>query len=158
MLGDVVSAGGDGNDWFNSAGKMVWGKTTGPAVTTRPSYVMAMEYRQSTSYEAGVISRSITPDSSIQPCRNIFRQDLHGKHYSKPLKPPHELGRFSFVVSQQSVESITRPSPSRGSFLPNMGERQKTPNLGFLPFPWEFGEGPGVGKLFPEKMTHTSWL
>lgn len=44
-LGDVVYAGGDGNDWFDSSQRLVWGKTTGPAVTSRPSAVMTMEYR-----------------------------------------------------------------------------------------------------------------
>jgi hypothetical protein len=29
--GDLVIAGGDGNDWFDAAGRLVWGKTTGPA-------------------------------------------------------------------------------------------------------------------------------
>jgi hypothetical protein len=28
--GDLVIAGGDGNDWFDAAGRLVWGKTTGP--------------------------------------------------------------------------------------------------------------------------------
>jgi hypothetical protein len=31
--GDLVVAGGDGNDWFDAAGRLVWGKTTGPAPT-----------------------------------------------------------------------------------------------------------------------------
>jgi hypothetical protein len=44
-MGDVVYAGGDGNDWFDSSQRLVWGKTTGPAITSRPSAVMTMEYR-----------------------------------------------------------------------------------------------------------------
>ena len=28
--GDLVIAGGDGNDWFDAAGRLVWGKTTDP--------------------------------------------------------------------------------------------------------------------------------
>ena len=45
-MGDVVYAGGDGNDWFTSAGQLLWGKTTGPAVTSRPYAVMQFEYHE----------------------------------------------------------------------------------------------------------------
>ena len=38
--GDVVRAGGDGNDWFTEGGARVWGQTTGPIITSRPAYVM----------------------------------------------------------------------------------------------------------------------
>ncbi|MCI0521687.1 MAG: hypothetical protein L0Z70_15690 [Chloroflexi bacterium] len=34
--GDVVYAGGDGNDWFDATGAMIWGKTTSAPVTSRP--------------------------------------------------------------------------------------------------------------------------
>lgn len=50
-LGDVVYAGGDGADWFNSAGQLVWGKTTGPHVTQRPTQVMDVQVRQTYSTE-----------------------------------------------------------------------------------------------------------
>jgi hypothetical protein len=46
-LGDVVIAGGDGNDWFNTAGQMIWGQTTGPRVTSRPYSMMEINIRQS---------------------------------------------------------------------------------------------------------------
>ncbi len=45
-LGDVVHAGGDGNDWFDQTGQMVWGKTTGPAVTARPAYTLQLTLSQ----------------------------------------------------------------------------------------------------------------
>lgn len=44
--GDVVYAGGDGNDWYDSLGRLVWGKTTGPSVTSRPYASMQMTVRQ----------------------------------------------------------------------------------------------------------------
>ncbi len=47
--GDVVRAGGDGNDWFDSSNKLVWGKTTAPAVTHRPSATLEFYYRQTVS-------------------------------------------------------------------------------------------------------------
>ena len=47
--GDVVRAGGDGNDWFDSGNKLVWGKTTAPAVTHRPSATLEFFYRQTVS-------------------------------------------------------------------------------------------------------------
>ncbi len=46
-LGDVVYAGGDGNDWFNTAGQMVWGQTTGVHITSRPYAAMEVNIRQS---------------------------------------------------------------------------------------------------------------
>ena len=50
-LGDVVYAGGDGADWFNSSGQLVWGKTTGPHITQRPTQVMDIQVRQTYSTE-----------------------------------------------------------------------------------------------------------
>jgi hypothetical protein len=50
-LGDVVYAGGDGADWFNSAGQLVWGRTTGPHITQRPTQVMDIQVRQTYSTE-----------------------------------------------------------------------------------------------------------
>jgi hypothetical protein len=44
--GDVVRAGGDGNDWFDTSGRLVWGKTTGAAVTARPAYVLQLSVKQ----------------------------------------------------------------------------------------------------------------
>ncbi len=43
--GDKIYAGGDGNDWYNAANHLVWGKTTGPVITSRPSSVLLMEYK-----------------------------------------------------------------------------------------------------------------
>jgi hypothetical protein len=45
-LGDVVRAGGDGNDWFDTSGRLVWGKTTSPAVTARPAYMLQLSVQQ----------------------------------------------------------------------------------------------------------------
>lgn len=57
--GDVVYAGGDGNDWFDAARRLVWGQTTGPAVMVRPSAVVSMEYayRYQRSVNAQVVNR-----------------------------------------------------------------------------------------------------
>ena len=49
-LGDVVRAGGDGNDWFDSSNKLVWGKTTGPIVTQRPPATLEFYYKQTVSH------------------------------------------------------------------------------------------------------------
>lgn len=46
-LGDIVHAGGDGNDWFDANNKLVWGKTTGPVVTHRPPATLEFYYKQS---------------------------------------------------------------------------------------------------------------
>ncbi len=51
--GDVIRAGGDGNDWFDVNNKLVWGKTTGPIVASRPSASLEFLYQQT-------VSRSIT--------------------------------------------------------------------------------------------------
>lgn len=45
-MGDVVYAGGDGNDWFDAAKNLIWGTTTGPVVTTRPSSFVEFQYNQ----------------------------------------------------------------------------------------------------------------
>ena len=44
--GDTVYAGGDGNDWYTDDGQLLWGKTTGPVVTSRPSAVWQMTYKE----------------------------------------------------------------------------------------------------------------
>jgi hypothetical protein len=44
--GDMIKAGGDGNDWYNEAGALVWGKTTGPIVYTRPSLALEVKVKQ----------------------------------------------------------------------------------------------------------------
>jgi hypothetical protein len=49
--GDIVYAGGDGNDWFASSGKLLWGKTTGPAVNSRPLATLQLEYRENISQQ-----------------------------------------------------------------------------------------------------------
>jgi len=43
-MGDVIYAGGDGNDWFDASQKLIWGKTTGPVVTARPTSYLEFEY------------------------------------------------------------------------------------------------------------------
>lgn len=53
-LGDTVYAGGDGNDWFTSNGKLLWGKTTGPTVTSRPYAVMQLQYQEKISQQISV--------------------------------------------------------------------------------------------------------
>jgi hypothetical protein len=45
-LGDMVRAGGDGNDWFDTSGRLIWGKTTGPVVTARPAYELQVSVKQ----------------------------------------------------------------------------------------------------------------
>jgi hypothetical protein len=48
-MGDVVHAGGDGADWFDAAGNLIWGATTGPTVTERPAVVAEMNFQSETS-------------------------------------------------------------------------------------------------------------
>jgi len=48
-VGDVIYAGGDGNDWFDANNKLIWGKTTGPVVTQRPPVVLELYYKQTVS-------------------------------------------------------------------------------------------------------------
>ena len=55
-VGDVVYSGGDGNDWFDANKKLVWGKTTGPIVTTRPSSVLQLEYYQRITQQVTISS------------------------------------------------------------------------------------------------------
>lgn len=55
--GDVVRAGGDGNDWYSPSGVMIWGKTTGPVVTTRPASRLELEYRQEIIQKSAVSVR-----------------------------------------------------------------------------------------------------
>jgi len=45
-LGDVVYAGGDGNDWYDALGRLVWGETTGHKITERPNSVMEVKIFQ----------------------------------------------------------------------------------------------------------------
>lgn len=52
--GDTVYAGGDGNDWFTSDGKLLWGKTTGPVVNTRPAATLQLEYQETTRQQVSV--------------------------------------------------------------------------------------------------------
>jgi hypothetical protein len=53
-MGDTVYAGGDGNDWFTADGKLLWGKTTGPMVSSRPYAVMQLEYHEKITQEINV--------------------------------------------------------------------------------------------------------
>ncbi len=45
-LGDTVLAGGDGNDWFDASGRLVWGKTTAPQPSMHPTGSLEMTIRQ----------------------------------------------------------------------------------------------------------------
>jgi hypothetical protein len=44
--GDVVHVGGDGNDWFNETGVLVWGKNIGPVMQSRPAGSLEITVRQ----------------------------------------------------------------------------------------------------------------
>jgi hypothetical protein len=54
-VGDVVYAGGDGNDWFDAAKNLVWGKTIGPVVTSRPSSFVEFQYQQRITQQISVL-------------------------------------------------------------------------------------------------------
>lgn len=53
-MGDVVYAGGDGNDWFDAASRLIWGKTTGPIITSRPVSSLSIEYQYSLYHEVNI--------------------------------------------------------------------------------------------------------
>jgi len=53
-LGDVVYAGGDGNDWFDANQKLIWGKTTGPLITQRPSATLTFSYKQTVTQSISI--------------------------------------------------------------------------------------------------------
>ncbi len=53
-LGDVVYAGGDGNDWFDASHRLIWGKTTGPVITSRPIASLSIEYQYSLYHEVNI--------------------------------------------------------------------------------------------------------
>ena len=55
-LGDVVYAGGDGNDWFDASSKLVWGKTTGPVIIQRPSATLEFSYKQTVTQSISIQS------------------------------------------------------------------------------------------------------
>lgn len=59
--GDTVLSGGDGNDWYDSRGNLVWGKTTGPVVTQRPNAKLEFMYRQTVSQSVSV--KTISKDA-----------------------------------------------------------------------------------------------
>jgi len=54
-VGDVVYAGGDGNDWFDAAKNLVWGETSGPVVTSRPSNYMEFTYNQRITQQISIL-------------------------------------------------------------------------------------------------------
>ncbi len=58
-LGDVVLAGGDGNDWFDTAGQLIWGQTTGPRIASRPYSTLEINIRQSveSAFFSGTINQ-----------------------------------------------------------------------------------------------------
>ena len=53
-LGDVVFAGGDGNDWFDAGSKLIWGKTTGPVILQRPSAILEFSYKQTVTQSISI--------------------------------------------------------------------------------------------------------
>lgn len=62
-MGDVVRAGGDGNDWFDTSNKLVWGKTTGPVVTQRPPATMEFFYKQTISQSVSILAQKLARDA-----------------------------------------------------------------------------------------------
>jgi len=54
-VGDTVYAGGDGNDWYDAARSLVWGKTTGPIVTGRPSSTIEFTYNQRITQQVSIL-------------------------------------------------------------------------------------------------------
>lgn len=54
-VGDTVYAGGDGNDWFDAARNLIWGKTTGPIVTSRPSSFIEITYNQRITQQVSIL-------------------------------------------------------------------------------------------------------
>ncbi len=57
--GDVLYAGGDGNDWFSSSGALVWGKTTGSVVTSRPASILEISYRRSVTQSVSMATVAV---------------------------------------------------------------------------------------------------
>jgi hypothetical protein len=53
-LGDVVYAGGDGNDWFDANQRLIWGKTTAPLVTQRPPATLTFSYKQTVTQSISI--------------------------------------------------------------------------------------------------------
>ncbi len=58
--GDVVYAGGDGNDWYDSAHRLIWGKTTGPVINSRPASSLSIEYQYSLYHEVNISQTQVT--------------------------------------------------------------------------------------------------
>lgn len=54
-VGDTVYAGGDGNDWYDAAQSLVWGKTTGSVVTSRPSNYVEFTYNQRITQQVSIL-------------------------------------------------------------------------------------------------------
>ncbi|MBA4386050.1 MAG: hypothetical protein C0410_15030 [Anaerolinea sp.] len=54
-VGDVVYAGGDGNDWFDAERNLIWGKTTDPSVISRPSGYIEFTYNQRISQQISIL-------------------------------------------------------------------------------------------------------
>ncbi len=53
-VGDVVYAGGDGNDWFDANNKLVWGLTTGPVINQRPLATLEFSYKQTVTQSISI--------------------------------------------------------------------------------------------------------
>jgi hypothetical protein len=54
-VGDAVYAGGDGNDWFDASKNLIWGQTTGPMVTSKPSSLIEFTYNQRVTQQVSVL-------------------------------------------------------------------------------------------------------
>ena len=55
-LGDIVRENGDGNDWYDTTGHLVWGKTTGPIINSRPNFVVNYSFTQKLEQNVAVQS------------------------------------------------------------------------------------------------------
>jgi hypothetical protein len=55
-MGDTVYAGGDGNDWYDRIGQLVWGKTTSAPVLSKPSAILEMSYRRTLTQQISINS------------------------------------------------------------------------------------------------------
>ncbi len=55
-MGDTVFAGGDGNDWYDKVGRLVWGKTTSAPVLSKPSAILEMNYRRTLTQQISINS------------------------------------------------------------------------------------------------------
>ncbi len=59
-VGDVVYAGGDGNDWYDSGRQLVWGATTGPLAGDRPDALFQYSFQQTITQQLTVRSVNVS--------------------------------------------------------------------------------------------------